>query len=84
MAYICTTCGSEGLQDGRTPLHLAAYSGDTGMLQLLLARGAQLEAQRLDGQTPLFEAAEGSSVEAVRALLLAGANAGMRLTLQHQ
>jgi ankyrin repeat protein len=38
---------------GFTPLHLAAFRGDTGMLEALLARGADAGARTDDGRTAL-------------------------------
>ena len=49
--------------DGQTPLHLAARSRDplpvvTEVIELLLARGANINARAKDGSTPLREACE--------------------------
>ena len=75
------------LQDGTTPLHLAAYIGKTAAIQLLLSSGASVHAQNCDGQTPLFEAAAAGHREAAELLLQSGANAGSdvppSLALQH-
>ena len=65
-----------GLQDGTTPLHLAAYTGKTAAVQLLLGSGASVHAQNCDGQTPLFEAAAAGHREAAELLLQSGADAG--------
>ena len=40
--------------DGFTPLHTACSSGDGPMVELLLARGAPVEARTVDGATPLY------------------------------
>ena len=69
-------CHGRVAQDGTTPLHLAAFVGDAGLLSLLLAAGAELEAQNCDGQTPLFEAAAAGHAEAVRRLVQAHAEPG--------
>lgn len=46
-------------KNGETPLHRAAYFGDTKMLKLLLDHGANINAIcRKDGSTPIFRAAE--------------------------
>lgn len=41
---------------GRTPLHIAAIHGLEGVVQLLLAKGADIQAEDLDGNTPLINA----------------------------
>ena len=56
-------------EDGRTPLHLAANSGDGEALTALLEAGADAEARDLRGQTPLHSAANGGHAETVTALL---------------
>lgn len=67
------------LQDGTSPLHLAAYSGKAAAVQLLLSSGASVHAQNCDGQTPLFEAAAAGHREAAELLLRSGADAGSNM-----
>ena len=57
---------------GWTPLHVAAYYGHLEVAELLLAHGADVQAQARDhlGDTPLLKAVIGQRVEMV-ALLLA-------------
>lgn len=78
------------MQDGYTPLHLAASRGDTALLTLLLDHGAALESKcsvsararrpssRLTpaqfGYTPLVYACRGAHAEAARLLLTHGAD----------
>jgi ankyrin repeat protein len=68
---------------GGTPLHAAiAPKLRPGLLkptvELLLARGANLEVKDNYGRTPLYAAAEDSTVEAVELLLSRGANVNAR------
>lgn len=69
------------LQEGTTPLHLAAYTGKARAVQLLLSSGASVHAQNCDGQTPLFEAAAAGHREAAELLLCSGADTGSNLPL---
>lgn len=64
------------MQDGTTPLHLAAYSGIEEAVHLLVRNGAKLDAQKSNGRTPLFEAATACNYDAARELLRYGANRG--------
>ena len=64
------------LQDGTTPLHLAAYSGKAEAVQLLISNGASVHAQNCDCQTPLFEAAAAGHCAAAEVLVQHGADAG--------
>jgi ankyrin repeat protein len=60
---------------GSTPLHDAALAGHTPVLNLLLTNGAKINAQDAENRaTPLQYAASWGRVEAVRALLKAGAD----------
>jgi ankyrin repeat protein len=63
---------------GLTPLHLAAHFDKTEMIDLLLARGAKLEALDGDGNTPLHHAAAWGKGPAVERLIAKGANIKLR------
>ncbi|XP_060052802.1 ankyrin repeat and SOCS box protein 10 isoform X1 [Erinaceus europaeus] len=56
-----------------TPLHVAASRGHTGILQLLLRRGARPDSAP-GGRTALHEACSAGHAACVRALLVAGAD----------
>jgi len=45
-------------KEGRTPLHLTAWSGQAEAAKLLLARGADVNARDRQGRTPLGLAEE--------------------------
>ena len=73
--------GTQGTQDlqysigsGQTPLHLAANAGYSGMVDLLLAKGAEANAEDGDGRTPLSYAALKGYQAVTQALLAAHAN----------
>ncbi|GAA6055365.1 hypothetical protein JCM3770_001073 [Rhodotorula araucariae] len=60
----------------QTPLHLAALSGSTSNVELLLASGASVHARDAHGHSPLFYAArqgDRAALAVVRALRAAGA-----------
>ena len=61
-------------RNGRRALNWAALTDHPEVIRLLLARGAQLEALNLTGNTALHHAAEAGSLNAARALLIAGAD----------
>lgn len=63
-------------EDGESPLHVAAANNASMVTRLLLALGAEVEAQDFGGWTPLHWAADGDGnvVEVARALLDAGAD----------
>lgn len=65
---------SRAYAGGATPLGYAADRGDVGMIELLLKRGAKIEATGDRGRTPLSVAVVGGKSQAVDALLAAGAN----------
>lgn len=64
--------------EGRTPLHVAAASGNATVVSHLLARGADVSARELWTETPLFDAARSGSAEVVQLLIDAGAAAAAR------
>ena len=64
---------------GSTPLHLAAFRGSSGMLELFLDAGAPVDALELESRsTPLHWAAEAGQGEIVRLLLERGASLEQR------
>lgn len=76
---------------GQTPLHLAARTGRKGLLELLLSRGALVDACAADGTTPLFavytrrlaenvdDSEEAGALETMRYLKASGAKPQVRL-----
>jgi peptidoglycan/LPS O-acetylase OafA/YrhL len=71
-------------QFGVTPLGWAVLRGDIDMVQLLLARGAQVNAGNRDGSTPLHGAAFLGRHELAALLLTHGADPKIRNQLQSQ
>jgi uncharacterized protein len=65
-------------QSGWTPLMYAAYEGRADMVELLLARGAEVNARSPNLSTPLMLAARNGHMEAVRLLLKAGAETELK------
>ena len=66
--------GAAVQKDGWSPLHYAATGGSAAIVNLLLSKGAPLEARSPNGSTPLMMAARYGNEEAVDALLAAGAD----------
>ncbi|CAG2242067.1 unnamed protein product [Mytilus edulis] len=60
------------LQDGRTPLMLAAEEGHLEVVTFLVTHGSQLEATDTGGMTPLMLAAGGGHLEVVTFLVTHG------------
>lgn len=65
-------------RNGRYALNWAAINDHPDTIQLLLARGAAINAQNLSGFTALHHAAEAGSSRAATALLAAGADRTLR------
>ena len=63
--------------DGWTPLHLAAFFGQSELAGALLDRGADVNARSANSMknTPLHAAAAGGQIELMRLLLMRGADA---------
>lgn len=59
----------EPVEDGDTALHLACLYGHFSCVQLLLERGAAIEAKDEDGAIPLHDACAGGYVEIAQLLL---------------
>ena len=58
-----------------TPLHMAAFQGNNEIVELLIAKGANLEAKdRPNGGTPLFDAAQYGRKEVTELLIAKGAD----------
>ena len=60
--------------DGRTPLHLAAFDHCRKTMKLLVDLGADINAKDDNGQSPLHFAACGGRVDAVQILITLGAD----------
>ena len=59
---------------GSTPMHQAAYYGQKEVAELLIAKGADVNAKDDNGQTPLFNAAYLGRKEIVELLIAEGAD----------
>ncbi|PCJ52603.1 MAG: hypothetical protein COA79_23650 [Planctomycetota bacterium] len=59
---------------GRFPIHLAVKNKRIEVIELLLAKGADIESQDINKKTPLHYAAEGGIMEAIELLLAKGAD----------
>ncbi|XP_063977686.1 inversin-A isoform X3 [Diachasmimorpha longicaudata] len=59
--------------EGHTPLHLAVIAGDTQLVAVLLANGANVNAKDLEGHSVLHWATVCGEAECVRLVLAAGA-----------
>lgn len=66
---------ANGERPGWTPLHYAASSPAPAAVNLLLARGARVDARSPNGSTPLMLAAQYGAEDSVGALLKQGADA---------
>ena len=62
---------------GRTPLNLAAMTGDTAVIEVLLDHQAEIDAPDLEGFTPLNTAAESRHLAVVELLLARGASTSL-------
>ncbi|MDE7290854.1 MAG: ankyrin repeat domain-containing protein [Treponemataceae bacterium] len=69
------------MDDGQTPLHLAAIYGHTGIAQYLLNKGADIKTQDISGTTPLHEAVRYGNIEIARQLLSKGADVNCKDSL---
>lgn len=63
---------------GWTPLHYAASSGQVAVIEFLLENSAYIDAESPNGSTPLMMAAMYGSPEAVKVLIQAGADLGIK------
>ena len=61
-------------EEGWTPLHYAAREGQAQVVEVLIARGAEIDARDNQGMTPLHWAAERGQHELAGLLIDAGAN----------
>jgi ankyrin repeat protein len=66
------------MQNGWTPLHWAAHSQKSEIVEVLLQFGADPNAVDFEGATPLHIAADGQSAEIVAKLIQKGARGNMR------
>ena len=66
--------GAQLNRPGWTPLHYAANGGQVALVELFLARGAQVDARSRGDVTPLMVAARENHTEVVAVLLKAGAD----------
>jgi uncharacterized protein len=70
--------GAKVQQPGWSPIHYAATGPSTQIVELLLARGADIDAESPNGSTPLMLAARYGSEDTVNLLLARGADVTRR------
>lgn len=70
--------GADVNKTGWTALHYAATGGHLAIIELLLEHHAYIDAESPNGTTPLMMAAQYGSIDAVRLLLEAGADPGLK------
>ena len=71
------------LDDGATPLYIAATQGHVRVLEVLADHGASVNTQCTDdGTTPLFKACQNQHVNVVKALLLRNADTTLATALE--
>ncbi len=70
--------GARLAREGWTPLHYAASGPEPKVVELLLDRGAPIDALSPNGTTPLMMAARYGSIDAADLLLRRGANKALR------
>ena len=58
----------------KTPLHYACWKGHLPIVEYLISKGADIEAEDMDEATPLHYASEGSKADIVKYLISLGAN----------
>ena len=71
-----------GMKGDCTPLMEAASAGHTDIVRLLIAHGADVNAQSSSGNTPLMYACAGGHEDVVRVLLEAGAHVEVSRTVR--
>lgn len=64
-----------------TPLHLAAMDGNAAMAELLLAKGAEIDATDCGGWTPLMRAVANKHKKVVELLLAKNANVNLAMDI---
>ena len=62
------------IESGSTPLHFATFKGHKEIAELLIAKGADLNAKDKKGRTPLFGAAQDGQKEIAELLIAKGAD----------
>ena len=65
-------------EDGRTPLHWAAGAGKVNTMEMLIARGATVDARSESDATPMHQAVLRDRPEAVKLLLNSNANVNLK------